>query len=105
MKEYSMRNKRMSPVEERLNELQNEYQEIILGMKKDGTPIENETDNYVYNWTRLKELQIMIHHNIRRVREEGIKNAKMALEEAFTPELKKKLADKIQHEIDESDEE
>ena len=31
-----MRNKRMSPVEERLNELQNEYQEIILGMKKDG---------------------------------------------------------------------
>ena len=73
----------MSHVEERLNELQNEYQEIILGMKKDGTPIENETDNYVYNWTRLKELQIMIHHNIRRVRKKELRTAR-CVEEKFT---------------------
>ena len=105
MKEYSMRHNKMSSAEEKLNELQNEYFEILLGMKRDGTPTENQTDNFVYNWTRLKELQVMIQHNIRLVRESAIKNAKMALEEAFTPELKKKLADKLQHEIDELDEE
>ena len=41
----------------------------------------------------------------KAVRETALENAKMALEEAFTPELKKMLSDKIQHEIDESDEE
>ena len=66
-------------------------------------PIENETDNYVYNWTRLKELQIMIHHNIRRVREEGI-NAKRIGRSIYT-RVEEEVSDKIQHEIDESDEE
>ena len=109
MKEYSMRDKQRTYAENKLNDLQNEYLEILLGMKKDGSPIlkENEThsDNFVYNWTRLKELQIMIQNYIKKVREDGLKDAKMALEEAFTPELKKMLSDKIQHDIDESDEE
>ena len=40
----------------------------------------------------------------KAVRETALANAKMALEEAFTPRLKSMLAKKIQHEIEEEDE-
>ena len=41
----------------------------------------------------------------KAVRETALANAKMALEEAFTPRLKSMLAKKIQHEIEEEDDE
>ena len=41
----------------------------------------------------------------KAVRETALENAKMALEEAFTPRLKSMLAKKIQHEIEEEDDE
>ena len=39
----------------------------------------------------------------KAVRETALANAKMALEEAFTPKLKSMLAQKIQQEIEEED--
>ena len=36
----------------------------------------------------------------KAVRETALANAKMALEEAFTPRLKSMLAQKIQHEVE-----
>ena len=39
----------------------------------------------------------------KAVRETALANAKMALEEAFTPRLKSMLAKKIQHEIEDED--
>ena len=40
----------------------------------------------------------------KAVRETALANAKMALEEAFTPQLKSMLSKKIQHEIEDEDE-
>ena len=40
----------------------------------------------------------------KAVRETALANAKMALEEAFTPKLKSMLAQKIQQEIEDEDE-
>ena len=41
----------------------------------------------------------------KAVRETALANAKMALEEAFTPRLKSMLASKIQHEVEDADDE
>ena len=40
----------------------------------------------------------------KAVRETALANAKMALEEAFTPRLKSMLAQKIQHEVEDEEE-
>jgi len=95
-------------IQEELNRKQNEYQEILLGMTKDKKPLgvddclgSARSDKWRYNWERLKDLQQSIIHLTHMERERSIMLAKEALEQAFTPKLKKMLSDKLQKEIDE----
>ena len=50
---------------------------------------------------RLKELQSNINHVSNYIRETMMEVAKEKLEEAFIPDLKRKLVDKLKQDIDE----
>ena len=95
-------------LEERINNKQNEYQEILLGLRRNGSQMDKDetlwsatSSKFHYNWERLKVLQKEIISLTHFERERSSEIAKQALEEAFTPKLKKMLSDKLQHEIDE----
>ena len=90
----------MTDAEKLLDEIQNEYFGLLLGFQKDGEPIEPKSDNHIYRWTRLKELQKEIYWRVNHIRIQGLEKAKQQLEEAFTPHLKELLSDKIVKEMD-----
>tara|TARA_A100000164_G_C21509345_1_gene586231 strand:+ start:143 stop:538 length:396 start_codon:yes stop_codon:yes gene_type:complete len=94
----------MVGIKRRLNRLQDEYIQLILNMQKDGSPVkyesEDELDIWSYRWKRLKVLQGEIFNQVIWEREESIRNAKLALEEAFTPKLKEMLSKSLEENKD-----
>ena len=75
-------------VDNQIEILQDEYLELLLEMKKDGSEVKHE---YLYRWERLKKLQRMITTQMWNEREVAVQRAKDSLEQAFTPHLKKML--------------
>ena len=88
-------------IKRELQKLQDEYFEIVLEIKKDGSPFNTEGNHleqlkqYEYKLERLKILQRRIIKQLWWEQKESIRNAKMALEEAFTPRLKKMLSEHL----------
>ena len=89
---------RIKDVEKRLNEEQDEYQELLLNWTYDFNEETIETKHY--KWRRLKELQKNIIINTLRVRDMRLEDTKEALEKAFTPELKSMLSQSLSEKND-----
>ena len=81
----------MKPIEERLNEAQNEYFTLFFDMMNMKDGLITKDKDYKYWWEELKERHLNVIHLADLHRFESLQNAKEALEKAFTPHLKKML--------------
>jgi len=90
--------KRLSKTKSKIDFQQDEYFTLLFDMISHKEGLITEKKTYSYWWERLKELQIdiIIHSVIHR--EQSLDIAKSALEEAFTPRLKKMLNEKLKEE-------
>ena len=89
-------------LEKKIDDLQNEYFSLITGLKKDGTPVDDDyhKTKFIYKWERLKEIQKDIITKENYQREVCLKIARDSLERAFTPTIKKMLDERITNEIE-----
>ena len=83
-------------LEKKVDDFQNEYLETIINLCKENT----DDKQYIYYWERAKRLQKSISVFTFLERELALVEAKEALEQAFTPEIKEMLDKDIQKEID-----
>ena len=87
--------------EGRKENYQEEYYDILMSLIDDPESIITDKKPKQYWVERLKELQSNINHVSNYIRETMMEVAKEKLEEAFTPDLKRKLVDKLKQDIDE----
>ena len=88
-------------IQKRLDDAQNEYHEILHNIFSNNIDMLDKDRGYTYYWERTKKLQCNKINYTLIEREIALEVAKEALEKAFTPRIKKMLADKIQEETNE----
>jgi len=87
--------KRLSKTKSKIDFQQDEYFTLLFDMINNKEDLITEKKGYTYYWERLKELQLTINIYSNIHRDISIDIAKSALEEAFTPRLKKMLSEKL----------
>jgi|TARA_B100000959_G_scaffold283148_1_gene351327 hypothetical protein len=76
-----------------LDDAQNEYYSILCDVFSHDKDLVEKDKGYIYWWERLKVLQKNIVILSFDERERALEKAREALEEAFTPRIKKMLKD------------
>jgi hypothetical protein len=92
-------------IKKRLDEAQNEYQEILHQIFNNNFNRVDKDRGYTYYWERAKRLQQRIIHLSFIDRERALEKAKKALERAFTPRIKKMLEKTLEEEKEIEDDE
>ena len=87
--------KRIDKTKTKIDNYQEEYFTLLFDMINNKEDLITEKKGYTYYWERLKELQLTINIYSNIHRDISIDIAKSALEEAFTPRLKKMLSEKL----------
>jgi len=87
--------KRLSKTKSKIDFQQDEYFTLLFDMINHTEGLITEKKTYSYWWEKLKELQLSINTYSNIVRETSMDIAKSALEEAFSPRLKKMLSEKL----------
>lgn len=100
---YNNNNKREN-ILERLDNVQNEYFDVVRDILFHNTEKMDEDRNFIYLLERQKKLQREIIGLTLIDRELALETAKEALEEAFTPRIQELLSKKTQKEIGDTDE-
>ena len=94
-------NDKKSKLEGRIETYQMEFWDIMLDLI-DRNPDRITEKKPKYYWVeRLKELQININHTSNFIREVQLQVSREALEEAFTPTIKKSLIENYRNKIEE----
>ena len=92
--------KQVKRIHTKVDELQDEYFQLLIDVANHNTGILDRTRNHIYYWERLKDLQQQILHYVNVGREIGLEIAREALEDAFTPKIKSMLSAKVRKEIE-----
>mgnify|MGYP001193291629 CR=1 FL=1 len=90
-------------IEDKIEFLQDEYFEILINICSNNQSIITKNKGYTYWLERLKELQRQINMFCNYGRELGLETARLALEEAFTPRIRKMLNEKVLKEIEDDE--
>ena len=88
-------------IEKRLDDDQNEYHEILHNIFNNNMDMIDKDRGYTYYWERVKRLQQNIINLTFVHREQALEKAKLALEKAFTPRIRKMLEEKVKDENNE----
>ena len=92
--------KQVKRIHTKVDELQDEYFQLLIDVVNKNTGRLNRTRNHIYYWERLKDLQQQILHYVNVGREIGLEIAREALEEAYTPKIKSMLSDEVRKKIE-----
>ena len=92
--------KQAKRIHTKVDELQDEYFQLLIDVVNGNTEIIDENRSYIYHWDRLKDLQQQILHYVNVCREIGLEIAREALEDAFTPKIKSMLSAKVRKKIE-----
>ena len=92
--------KQVKRIHKKVDELQDEYFQLLMDVVNGKTEIVDENRSYIYHWERLKDLQQQILHYVNVGREIGLEIAREALEDAFTPKIESMLSAKVRKEIE-----
>ena len=95
--------KQVQRIQSKIDELQDEYFQLLIDVVNNNTGKLDRTRNHIYNWERLKDLQQQIFLNLNFEREISLDIATESLENAFTPKIKSMLSDEIRKEIEDDE--
>ena len=95
--------KQVKRIHTKVDELQDEYFQLLIDVVNNNTGKLDRTRNHIYYWERLKDLQQQILHYVNVGREIGLEIAREALEDAFTPKIKSMLSAKVRKEIEDDE--
>ena len=92
--------KRLSKTKSKIDFHQDEYFTLLFDMINHTEGLITKNKPYSYWWEKLKEIQLSINTYSNISRETSMDIAKSALEEAFTPKIKRMLSAKVRKDIE-----
>ena len=90
--------KRIEKTKSKIDTNQDEYFTLLFDMINHTEGLITKNKPYSYWWEKLKELQLSINTYSNIARDTSMDIAKSALEQAFTPRLKRMLNKKLKEE-------
>ena len=95
--------KRLSKTKSKIDFHQDEYFTLLFDMINHTEGLITKNKPYSYWWEKLKEIQLSINTYSNISRETSMDIAKSALEEAFTPKIKRMLSAKVRKKIEDDE--
>ena len=95
--------KQVKRIHKKVDELQDEYFQLLIDVANHNTGILDRTRNHIYYWERLKYLQQQIFLNLNFEREISLDIATESLEKAFTPKIQNMLSDEVRKKIEDDE--
>jgi hypothetical protein len=92
--------KSLSKTKSKIDFHQDEYFTLLFDLINHTEGLISKNKPYSYWWEKLKELQLSINTYSNISRETSMDIAKSALEEAFTPKIKRMLSEKVRKDIE-----